>query len=71
MFVGTLIRWVILPKTLDRLKAMPLFILGLAMSEGCGILGIFLVPEMRSTYLLLAVLVILQFAPFFAARLKK
>jgi len=28
LFVGTLIRWVILPTTRDRFKAMPLFILG-------------------------------------------
>ena len=40
-------------------------------SEGCGILGIFLVPEMRSTYVALALLGILQFAPFFAPKLEK
>ncbi len=71
LLVSAAIRWLLLPRVTDIQKALGLFIAGLAMAEGCGILGMFVVPEMRPTYLLLAVLGILQFAPFFAAKLGK
>jgi hypothetical protein len=62
------VRWLILPRFTECLRAFPIFIVGLALAEGCGILGIFLVPDLAATYYVLALFGLLQFAPFFAAR---
>ncbi len=65
---SSFVRWILIPKETDATKALSLFLIGLALAEGCGILGIFLVPDLKQTYFLLAVIGIAQFAPFFAKR---
>jgi len=49
-----------------RIRAFPVFIIGLALAEGSGLLGIFLVPELSLTYFVLAMLGLVQFIPLFA-----
>jgi hypothetical protein len=68
LFGAVLLRWFVLPRFTERMRAFPIFIVGLALAEGSGILGIFLVPDLAPTYFLLALFGLLQFAPFFAAR---
>lgn len=68
--VSVFIRWVLLPRTKTIAAAMPVFIIGLTMAEACGILGMFLVPQMKQTYLVLALVGLFQFVPFWAGKLK-
>ena len=66
LFVSIVIRWLALPRCRDLPRALPLFILGLAFAEGCGILGIFLGGPYRDDLFLLGVLGIVQYVPIFA-----
>jgi hypothetical protein len=66
---STLIRWFVLPRFSERRRAFPLFIAGLAMAEGTGLLGLFLVPGMETTYLVLSLMGIAQYIPVFVAKL--
>jgi len=68
--ISVFIRWVLLPRQKSVATAMPVFIIGLAMAEGCGILGMFLVPQLKETYLVLALLGLFQFAPLWAGKLE-
>ncbi len=65
------LRWIVLPRMSDRLRAFPIFIVGLAMAEACGLLGLFLIPEMKQTYFTLSLIGLLQYMPFFAGRYKE
>lgn len=66
--LAVVVRWLILPRLRERTRAFPIFIIGLALAEGCGILGIFLVPDLAATYYVLALFGLIQFTPVFAAR---
>lgn len=63
LFVSIVIRWLVLPGIGDLAKALPFFVVGLAMAEACGILGIFLGGAFRDDLFVLALLGILQFIP--------
>ena len=43
LLLSCVVRWLVLPRLTSRLKAFPIFIIGLALAEGSGMLGIFLV----------------------------
>jgi hypothetical protein len=62
------LRWLVLPKQKEAAKALVIFVLGAAMAEGCGIIGIVLGGEHRSEFLLLGMLGVLQWMPLFAPR---
>ncbi|GAB1487743.1 hypothetical protein MASR2M8_01840 [Opitutaceae bacterium] len=62
------LRWMVLPRITESLRAFPLFVIGLALAEGGSILGLFLVPELRQTYLVLGVIGLAQYLPFFTSR---
>lgn len=62
------LRWMVLPRITDGLRAFPLFVVGLALAEGGSILGLFLVPDLRQTYLVLGVIGLAQYVPFFSKR---
>jgi hypothetical protein len=66
LFVSIVIRWLVLPRYNELKRAFPMFIAGLALAEGCGIMGIFLGGPYRDDLFLLGVLGIAQFMPFFA-----
>lgn len=69
--LGAFVRWVVLPRMKTATQALPVFMIGLALSEGSGILSFVLVPEMRNTYFILALLGVIQFIPLFASRYSK
>ena len=71
LFVSIVIRWLVLPRYDDLTRAFPLFIVGLALAEGCGILGIFLGGPYRDDLFVLGVLGVLQFVPLFTAKMKR
>ncbi|MES1168045.1 MAG: hypothetical protein ABUL61_02630, partial [Oleiharenicola lentus] len=50
-------------------RVFPMFIIGLALAEGCGIMGIFLGGPYRDALFLLSILGLVQFVPVFAKRL--
>ncbi len=66
LFVSIVIRWLVLPRYDDLSKAFPLFIVGLALAEASGILGIFLGGAYKDDLFVLGVLGIAQYVPFFA-----
>ena len=66
LFISIVIRWLVLPRCNDLTRAFPLFIIGLASAEGCGLLGLFMGGPYRDDLFVLGVLGIVQFVPFFA-----
>lgn len=68
LFVSIIIRWLVLPRYRDLMRAFPMFVVGLALAEGCGLLGIFLGGPFRDDVFLLGALGIVQFVPVFAKR---
>lgn len=69
--ISVFIRWALLPRQKTIAAALPVFIVGLAMAEGCGIIGMFIVPQLKQTYLVLALLGLFQFAPFWVNKLEQ
>lgn len=69
LFVSVIIRWLVLPRYADLARALPAFIVGLALAEACGILGIFLGGPYRDDLFVLGVLGVTQYVPLFAAKL--
>ena len=70
LFLSIVIRWLVLPRYTDRQRAFVMFIVGLALAEGCGLLGIFLGGLYRDDLFLLGVLGLAQFVPFFAGKFR-
>lgn len=66
LFVSVVIRWLVLPRYTDMNRAFVMFIIGLSLAEGCGILGIFLGGPYRDDLFLLGVFGIVQYIPIFA-----
>lgn len=69
LFVSIIIRWLVLPRYNDLQRAFPMFIVGLALAEACGLLGIFLGGPYRDDVFFLGVLGLAQFVPLFARKL--
>ena len=69
LFVSIVIRWLVLPRATDPNRAFVLFIVGLALADGCGLLGIFLGGPYRDSLFVLGVLGITQYVPFYAKKL--
>lgn len=69
--ISVFIRWVLLTRVKSIAAALPVFVIGLAMAEGCGIIGMFIVPQLKQTYLVLALLGLFQFVPFWANKLER
>jgi hypothetical protein len=65
--LACVVRWLVLPR-FSGVRAFPIFIIGLALAEACGILGIFLVPSLKQEYFLLSLAALAQFAPLFLLR---
>ena len=65
--IGTLIRWLVIPKLSDKPKLLRAMVVGLALSQGSGLLQIFLLgkeyPDSQKLIFVLAVLGVVQFAP--------
>lgn len=69
LFVSIIIRWLVLPRSTDPARAFVLFVIGIALAEGGGLLGIFLGGPYRDILFLLGVLGIAQYVPFYAKKL--
>ena len=69
LFVSIVIRWLVLPRATEPNRAIVLFVVGLALAEGCGFLGIFLGGPYRDSLFVLGLLGIIQYAPFYAKKL--
>lgn len=65
LFLSIIIRWLVLPRFTEIKRVFPFFVVGLALAEACGLLGIFLGGPYRDDLFLLSVLGIIQFMPFF------
>lgn len=71
LFASIVVRWFVLPRFDDLKRALPIYIVGLALAESCGILGIFLGGAYRDSLFLLSVLGVIQFVPLFGRRLQE
>ncbi len=68
LLASSALRWVVLPRITDGWRAFPIFIAGLVLAEAGSLIGLFLVPDLRQTYLVLGVAGLAQYVPFFASR---
>lgn len=68
LFLSIIIRWLVLPRYTDPQRALVVFIMGLALAESCGMLGIFLGGPYRDALFLLGVLGVFQYLPVFARK---
>jgi hypothetical protein len=68
LFLSIIIRWLVLPRYTDPRRALVVFVLGIALAEGCGFLGTFLGGPYRESLFVLGVLGIAQYAPFYARK---
>lgn len=70
VLLATLVRWFVLPRFVELHKKFVWMVVGVALSEGAGILGIFLIPrdqpETRLLVFLLSLMSVLQFVPLYA-----
>lgn len=66
LLVSAGIRFGLLPRMKTKQKAFPIFIVGLATSEACGLLGIFLGGEHKDALFGAALVMLLLYAPLFA-----
>jgi len=66
--VSIVIRWLMLPRATGPARAFVLFIMGVALAEGCGLLGIFLGGPYREDLFVLGVLGVGQFVPLNARK---
>jgi hypothetical protein len=69
LFISIVLRWLILPRSTQPDRAFVLFIVGIALAEACGILGIVLGGPYRDSLFVLGVLGITQYVPFYAKKI--
>jgi hypothetical protein len=68
LLVSAGIRFLLLPRMKTKLKAFPIFIVGLATAEACGLLGIFLGGTHIDELFGASLVMLLLYAPLFARR---
>ena len=68
LFVSIVIRWLVLPRYTQERRALVLYIIGLALAEGCGLMGILLGGPYRDSLFVLGVMGVTQFVPFYARK---
>ncbi len=71
LFISIVIRWLVIPRLTSLVKLLPVFIAGLALAEGCGIVGLFLGGPYRDALWMLGVLGVTSYVPLFARRLSE
>lgn len=64
LFLSIVIRWLMLRRATHPRRAFALYVVGLALAEMCGLLGLFLGGPYRDDLVVLALLGIIQFTPF-------
>jgi len=68
LFCSIIVRWAVLPRMGQASKALVVFVMGLALAESCGIVGIILGGEHKNLLFLAGFLAVLQYIPLFASR---
>ncbi len=68
LVISIVVRWAVLPRIENATKALSLFVVGMAMAEGCGVIGIILGGAHKNLLFIAGLLGILQFIPIFASR---
>ncbi|MEO6994694.1 MAG: hypothetical protein ABI273_13890 [Lacunisphaera sp.] len=68
LFISVIIRWLVLPRYSNPGRAFVIFIIGVALAESCGILGVFLGGAYRDALFLLGIFGIVQYVPVFARK---
>ncbi len=68
MFLSVVIRWLVLPRSTEPARAFVVFIVGVALAEACGILGLFLGGPYRDSLFLLGVFGLVQYVPLYARK---
>jgi hypothetical protein len=63
LVLSVAVRWLVLPRFTDPQKRFPLFVIGIALAEGCGLLGIFLGGPHKETLFILSLIALAQFFP--------
>ena len=69
LFISIILRWLVLPRYTQEGRALVVFVIGMALAETCGILGIFLGGPYRDSLWVLGVLGVAQDVPFYAKKL--
>ena len=69
LFVSIIIRSLVLPRATQAGAMLVMFVLGTAMAEACGILGLLLGGPYRDSLFVLGVLGVTAYVPLFAKRL--
>lgn len=69
LFISIVIRWLVLPRCRDFARAFPVYVVGLALAEACGLLGIFLGGPYRESLFVLGVLGVTSYVPVFVKQL--
>jgi hypothetical protein len=69
LFISVIVRWLVLPRVTQAGSALALFIVGLALSEACGLMGILFGGPYRESLFVLGVLGVTSYVPLFARRL--
>jgi len=62
------VRWSVLPMLKDAQKALPVFVVGIALAEMSCFLGLFIFPSHQMPLFIASVLGIFQFIPLFVGR---
>jgi hypothetical protein len=70
VIISGLLRWLWLPRMQRGNQAFVFFIIGIALADGCAILGIFLSPRPTELFAL-GVLGVVQWAPIFVGRFSR
>jgi FtsH-binding integral membrane protein len=65
---AVVVRWLVMPRFQQRSRAFPIFVVGVALSEACALTGIFLSPDLRNLWFVLACVSLVQFVPIFVNR---
>jgi hypothetical protein len=68
LVMSALVRWLLLPRIRDIKMALPVFVIGLGLAEGAGVLAVLLGGAYRNELVLLSALAVLQFIPIFAVK---
>jgi hypothetical protein len=69
LVVSCVLRWFVFPRMADPPKAFVVFVVGLALAEGCTILAVFLGGEHRDALAVFGLVGVLQWMPLFTSRL--
>lgn len=59
------LRWVVMPRLRTAQQALVVFVIGLALAESCGFIGVFLGGDLREPLFALGFIGVLQWVPVF------